>query len=124
MGTEAGTAMKFGRCSTGGSSSSSSSSSSLAILVSALLIQASYSYNINRDPDLVDIRGYWQPDDARNLFPVMSDQNYKRSFSSGSINPATYDAMMSAMVKRGRGLRDPYDPRHLFHSIYGGVFRR
>merc|ERR1712126_666990 len=115
MGTEVGAAMKFGPPST---------VLSLGVLVSALLIQGSESYNIDRDPYQVERRVYWEPEDARNLFPSLSGPNYKRSFSSGSINPATYDAMMSAMAKRGRGLRDPYDPRHLFHSIYGGVFRR
>merc|ERR1712112_64495 len=112
MGTMAEAAMKFRPCYTG---------LSLVVLVSALLIQGTEAYSINRDPYQVERRVYWEPEDARTLF---NGPDYKRSFSSGSINPSTYDAMMSAMAKRGRGLRDPYDPRHLFHSIYGGVFRR
>merc|ERR1712107_880068 len=64
----------------------------------------------------------------RNLFAAMYGANFKRSDPEmgtlPELTPEMFEYLKSLVQKRGRGLRDPYDPRNLFHSIYGGVFRR
>merc|ERR1719295_1926701 len=96
-----------------------------SLLISALClflvqIQDSESFNIKR--------GYRDPDDPRNLFAAMYGGVYKRG--GGGMGGERYQAegipdqfdYLKALVSK-RGLRDPDDPRNLFHSIYGGVWK-
>merc|ERR1712083_667862 len=100
----------------------------LAILAVAA-ISESQAYNVDRNPFTVARRGYRDPDDPRNLFAAMYGANYKRSDPElgqlPELTPEMLEYLKGMLIqKRGRGLSDPYDPRNLFHSIYGGIFRR
>merc|ERR1711909_158582 len=99
----------------------------LAILA-VVAISESQAYNVDRNPFIVERRGYRDPDDPRNLFAAMYGANYKRSDPElghlPELTPEMLEYLKGLVQKRGRGLRDPYDPRNLFHSIYGGIFRR
>merc|ERR1712117_36039 len=100
----------------------------LTILVVLAAISESQAYNVDRNPFIVERRGYRDPDDPRNFFAAMYGANFKRSDPDmgtlPELTPEMFEYLKSLVQKRGRGLRDLYDPRNLFHSIYGGVFRR
>merc|ERR1739840_36558 len=50
----------------------------LAILTVAAISEIQ-AYNVDRNPFIVERRGYRDPDDPRNLFAAMYGANYKRS---------------------------------------------
>merc|ERR1739842_128376 len=102
----------------------------LLTILTVVAISESEAYNVDRNPFIVERRGYRDPDDPRNLFAAMYGANYKRSDPElgprhlPELTPEMLEYLKGLVQKRGRGLRDPYDPRNLFHSIYGGIFRR
>merc|ERR1739840_32794 len=49
------------------------------ITVAAISVKESQAYNVDRNPFVVERRGYRDPDDPRNLFAAMYGANYKRS---------------------------------------------
>merc|ERR1719288_247137 len=79
-------------------------------------------------------RGYRDPDDPRNLFAAMYGGVYKRRdpYDLSELRPDQLQYFDNGLEKRGprrsyrgwSGLKDPYDPRNLFHSIYGGIWKR
>merc|ERR1712172_133088 len=100
-------------------------STPLAILLTIITVAAiseSQADNVDRNPFVVERRGYRDPDDPRNLFAAMYGANYKRSWPTNNML-ADYDHQLGALPHK-RGLRDRDDPRNLFRSVYGGVFRR
>merc|ERR1711964_45991 len=94
----------------------------LTIIVVLAAISESQAYNVDRNPFIVERRGYRDPDDPRNLFAAMYGANYKRSGPTNNML-ADYDHQLGALPHK-RGLRDRDDPRNLFRSVYGGIFRR
>jgi len=101
----------------------------LLTILTVALISEIQAYNVDRNPFTVARRGYRDPDDPRNLFAAMYGANYKRSDPElgqlPELTPEMLEYLKGMLIqKRGRGLSDPYDPRNLFHSIYGGIFRR
>merc|ERR1712203_1112772 len=103
-------------------------------LTFAIAAEVSQAYSIDRQPFQVERRGYRDPDDPRNLFAAMYGGVYKRNgFPSDDLTPEQLQYLKNFVVKRAprrmnfrgwSGLKDPYDPRNLFHSIYGGVWKR
>merc|ERR1712029_126591 len=100
--------------------------SCLSLLLSLILFQVTESSVLGR-ADTVK-RGYRDPDDPRNLFAAMYGGVYKRSGGVGeedfvsSLTPVERLQLLKSIVNK-RGLRDPDDPRNLFHSVHGGVFK-
>merc|ERR1712189_30131 len=111
----------------------------LSISISILVCE---SFNLDHLEQ--DKRGYQDADDPRNLFAAMYGGVYKRSdpyeldFSGLTPEQLMYLNELQAGISGGvekigrrrssfrgwSGLKDPYDPRNLFHSIYGGIWKR
>merc|ERR1719342_1425046 len=99
-----------------------------------LFIVTCEALSIDREPFEVARRGYRDPDDPRNLFAAMYGGVYKRRdpYDLSELRPDQLQYFDNGLEKRGprrsyrgwSGLKDPYDPRNLFHSIYGGIWKR
>merc|ERR1712130_279375 len=93
----------------------------LTIILAVVAISESQAYNVDRNPFIVERRGYRDPDDPRNLFAAMYGANYKRSDPElghlPELTPEMLEYLKGLVQKRGRGLRDPYDPRSPSHTI-------
>merc|ERR1712107_868987 len=87
----------------------------LLTVIAAVVISESQAYNVDRNPFIVERRGYRDPDDPRNLFAAMYGANFNRSDPEmgtlPELTPEMFEYLKSLVQKRGRGLRDPYDPR-------------
>merc|ERR1711973_836906 len=104
------------------------------ILLFTIIAVITEAYNIDQNLLEVQRRGYRDPDDPRNLFAAMYGGVFKRSgLSYDDLTPDQLQYLKNLVVKRAprrmnfrgwSGLKDPYDPRNLFHSIYGGVWKR
>merc|ERR1712141_554567 len=91
------------------------------------IFQITQAYNIDHNFIDVERRGYHDAEDPRNLFAAMYGGVYKRNgLPSDVLSPEELQYLKNFVVKRAprrmnfrgwSGLKDPYDPRNLFHSI-------
>merc|ERR1712029_526075 len=105
----------------------------LSLMIVSLSALICESYNIDHTMDM-NKKGYRDPDDPRNLFAAMYGGVYKRRdpYDLSELRPDQLQYFDNGLEKRGprrsyrgwSGLKDPYDPRNLFHSIYGGIWKR
>merc|ERR1711963_1214824 len=80
----------------------------LLTVIAAVVISESQAYNVDRNPFIVERRGYRDPDDPRNLFAAMYGANFKRSDPEmgtlPELTPEMFEYLKSLVQKRGRGL--------------------